>query len=148
MTEIKHQKIKFALERDEDGYPPADFEWVWAKPCGTNIYEIDNIPFFAKCLAIGDKVEAVENSQGELCYKSHCGYSKHSTLRVIVFDSKNVPDLRKALGMLGCLSELSHLPRLIAVDLPQQVNITEVRRMLDIGQSQGLWEVEEACVWD
>ena len=145
---MKQQKLKFTLEKDAEGYPPADYEWVWVTPCGDDVYEIDNIPFFAKCVAVGDKVEAAENSQGELCYKAHSDYSGHSTFRVIIFDPTKMPDLRRSLEELGCASELSHLPSLIAVDLPKEVNISAVRHMLELGEAKELWEIEEACIWD
>jgi hypothetical protein len=49
-------KIKFMLERDEEGYPPFDSELLWARQVGGGVYEIDSIPMFAKLVSWGDKV--------------------------------------------------------------------------------------------
>lgn len=47
-------KVVFKLEKDEDDYPPADYESVWALPVGEGLFQIDNIPFFATEIALGD----------------------------------------------------------------------------------------------
>jgi hypothetical protein len=39
-------KIAFKLEQDEDGYPPAEVETVWAQE-DNGYYIIANVPFFA-----------------------------------------------------------------------------------------------------
>lgn len=41
-------KILFELEQDEDGYPPASTETLWASRAGDGLFKIDNIPFFAR----------------------------------------------------------------------------------------------------
>jgi len=41
-----HVRITFKLQPDEDGYPPSDYERLWAVPLSNGRYQIDNIPFF------------------------------------------------------------------------------------------------------
>jgi hypothetical protein len=48
----RHVKVLFQLEQDEDGYPPASVESLWALPKGEGLFQVDNIPFFATGVAL------------------------------------------------------------------------------------------------
>ena len=72
--------------------------------------------------------------------------SRHSTLRVILFDERMVADLRTQLRNVGCATELGHVPGLLAVDVPPEVSLQAVRDLLDDGEHAGHWEYEEAAV--
>lgn len=149
----KRVKIVFDLERDDDGYPPADFELLWAKPLGEDRYELDNSPFYVRGSSVGDVVLAYADAKGRLRYSRTTQPSLHTTLRVIVFQSspdprplqERVEELRKRLKGLGCSSELSHLPGLIAVDVPPGASNDALIDLLADGESSGLWEYEEAA---
>lgn len=140
-------KIKFSLEPDADGYPPVDVESCWVDDLGDNKYKIANIPFFAKGVALGDVVFG-KDIDGELWYDSPGEYSGHSTLRVVFFEEAKelVPEVREKLKLLGCSSELSHLPNLIAVDVPESRQFDSVVGFLATYEQEGLIEVEEACI--
>ena len=52
-------KLYFQLEPDEDGYPPAAVESMWAEPTSVaNQFKIANIAFYQNEAAWGDIVEA------------------------------------------------------------------------------------------
>ncbi len=57
-------KVVVALEKDEDDYPPADYENLWATPVEEGLFRIDNIPFFAKSIALGDIVSVASDRSG------------------------------------------------------------------------------------
>jgi hypothetical protein len=138
-------KVVFKLEKDEDDYPPADYESVWALPVGEGLFQIDNIPFFATEIAIGDVVSAIHDG-GELRFQKVVQPSGHSTLRLIIYDKSEVPTVRRLLEERGCTSEGSHIPGLISVDVPPSVSLAELRAMLDEGEAQERWGYEEACL--
>ncbi|MDP8979751.1 MAG: DUF4265 domain-containing protein [Acidobacteriota bacterium] len=146
-------KILFELKRGEDGYPPADIEQLWALPLGNNLFKIDNIPFFVTGISCEDVVEASADSEGELRYKSLVTSSPHNTLRVILFrespDTRpladRVSDLRSQLARIGCSTELSHMPGLVAVDA-DPASINNVIGVLQSGEKANLWEYEEAAL--
>lgn len=48
-------KVVVALEQDEDDYPPATYENLWARPVEAKLYKIDNIPFFAMGISLESK---------------------------------------------------------------------------------------------
>jgi hypothetical protein len=136
-------KISVALEKDEDDYPPADFESLWAISLGDGLYKVENIPFFAMGLAVGDVV-SVEPVQGLLRFKGVVQPSGHKTMRVIVYDKREVPAVRELLKKQGCDVEQSHIPGLISVDVPPAVSLPELRQILDEGEAQERWGYEEA----
>lgn len=141
----KH-KILFRLERDEDGYPPADWESLWATQHGQDTFIIDNIPFYARGVSLGDLVK-VRAVQGELHFEDVVQYSGHGTIRIIIYDTSEVQAVRDAVKHLGCPSELSHVPGLIAVDLPPEAALAELRKFLGRGGDSGRFDYEEAAVW-
>lgn len=57
-------KIRFALDPDEDGWPPAESEGVWAVPLGGHLYRVDNTPWFARGVAAEDIIEARVDGDG------------------------------------------------------------------------------------
>lgn len=147
------QKIGFKLQRDEDDYPPADWEWMWAKPVSGSTFKIDNIPFFATGVSSGDVVEAEQTKEG-LIFRELVEPSGHSTVRVIIFrgDQNNeqlqeaVEGMRQSLKALGCATELSHIPNLIAVDVPPEVDYRSVTAFLSQQERDGILEFEEASL--
>jgi hypothetical protein len=58
--------------------------------------------------------------------------------------AERVSELRNRFRELGCSSEQSHIPGLISVDIPPEVDITEPKLILDAGEKEQLWEYEEA----
>jgi hypothetical protein len=46
---------------------------------------------------------------------------------------------------LGCESEQSHIPKLVAVEIPGTVSMAQVAAMLDEGAETGRWEYRKAC---
>jgi hypothetical protein len=140
-----HVKVVVALEKDEDDYPPADYENLWAVPVGEGLFRIDNIPFFAHSIALGDIV-AASPEQGLLRFKEVVQPSGHSTVRLILYDAAEVPKVREHFKQLGCESERSHIPGLIAFDVPPSVSWAVIQRELEAGYVQERWDYEEACL--
>jgi len=138
-------KVAFHLAQDEDGYPPAEWEHLWGRRVGDSLYALDNTPFFARGVSFGDVV-LVENRDGLNVFLEVVRPSGHSTIRVILFDQAHAQDIRKRLRDLACASELSHIPGLIAVDVPPTADLASVRRLLNSGEQSGQWEYEEAAV--
>ena len=138
-------KIAFRLTPDEDGYPPADWESLWAITRSDGCYEIDNIPFFARGVASGDLVSAHE-SLGQLVFEQVLQSGGHSTLRVIMTDLARKDEIRSRLLILGCESEGSHLPSLFSVDVPPDADYAAVSSLLAQEEDQGVLEYEEAAL--
>ena len=145
MLDKNYQKVSFRLEKDEDGYPPADYEHLWAQEVNSGLM-LDNIPFFAYGVSWGDVV-AVEPVNGLLMFTSVKEYSHHSTVRLLLRDPSEWEPVKEEIASLGCSGERSHLPRLVAVDIPPDVDIDAVRAYLSKGLSEERFEYEEGAVW-
>jgi hypothetical protein len=146
-------KVGFKLDRDQDDYPPADWEWMWASRVSDSTFKIDNSPFFAKGVSAGDIV-AAEQTSGGLVFRDLVQPSGHSTVRVVAIRGDRnegqvqalVAELRESLKALGCSTELSHLPNLFSVDIPPEVDYRSVSAFLSQKESEGILEYEEACL--
>lgn len=138
-----HVKMLVHLEQDEDGYPPTTEESLWVLPMGEGLFQVDNIPFFAWELALGDVVTA-EPEGGMWRFKQVVRRSGHATLRLIIYDVVEVPAVIERFAKLGCLSERSHIPGLIALDVPPSTSWTEVKQLLTEGEAEERWGYEEA----
>lgn len=141
----KYEKVFFRLHKDEDGYPPDDWETLWAYEVEDGLYSLDNVPFFARDVSWGDVV-SVERKGDELHFKDVVIPSDHSVLRVIVFDQSKVSEAHNALQQLNCDTEQSHIPSLLTVDVPPLVDLKKVRAFLDKGEAEGRWEYETASI--
>lgn len=121
-----------------------DIESAWAKKVGEH-YQLDNILFYAREYACGDILEA-EEKEGELLAGDVITESGHSTIRILVADINNVPEVFEKINSWGCAWEQSNIPRLIAVDVPPEVSYKELRNHLLEEEEKGFWEIEEGCL--
>jgi hypothetical protein len=142
-TVLPRYKVLFKLEKDEDGYPPDDWETLWGQKVGTDLYRLDNIPFFARDVSCGDEI-AAENCDGTLYYLKTVNQASNSVLRVVLYDEDKTAMLRSRLAELGCETEL--IGNLVAIDIPGQVNLDVVLEFLESGEKLGNWEYETASL--
>ena len=140
----EYVRVLFNLEKEEEDYPPVDYERLWARPLGEGLFEIDNIPFFVRGISAGDVV-ATQQGEGEVVFSELVRESGSSTLRVIVFDETHVEDVRRRLQAFGCSTELN-VSKMLGVDVPAHINLQRVRAWLMEEQSSGTLEFEDACI--
>ncbi|MCY1079685.1 DUF4265 domain-containing protein [Archangium lansingense] len=140
----EYVRVLFKLEKEEEDYPPVDYERLWARPLAEGLFEIDNIPFFVRGISVGDVV-AAQQGQGEVVFSELVRASGSSTLRVIVFDATHVEDVRSRLQALGCSTELN-VSKMLGVDVPAKTDLQAVRAWLMEKQSLGSLEFEDACI--
>lgn len=146
-------KVRFALERDEDGWPPAESEGLWAEPVDGDLYRLDNIPWFVRGVAAGDVVQARPDTDGVLWFVEVRERGGHMTVRVISrydgpFDGnrQEVLDvfLRLGVGAEGMSSPVN----MVALDIAPDAPLPSVKSLLASGESDGRWYVEEGCISD
>lgn len=135
-------KILFEVECiDSD---EIEIESMWAIPQKEG-YKIDNIPFYAKNVALNDIVTA-EEIEGDLYAGEVLFPSGHSTVRIYFFDTESIRDVIDTLKTQGCDAEISDNPNLVAIDIPAKINYSEIREYLNEGEAAGRWEYEEGCL--
>lgn len=115
-------------------------ESLWAEPIATNVFKLQNVPFYAKGVSFGDVVRA-RPERHLWIVEIVLERSGHSTYRVVcdppVFERR-----WPSLSALGCTYERADA-RLVAVDVPAQSNIWAVYRSLEDGERTGEWDFEE-----
>ncbi len=62
-------RIRFALDRDADGWPPAESEGLWAEPIDGGGFRLDNTPWFVRGVAARDVVDAEPDGDGVLWFQ-------------------------------------------------------------------------------
>ncbi len=143
-------KLRFRLDRDEDGWPPAESEGLWAKAQGGDTYRIENTPWFVRNLAAGDIVRANAGSDGVLWATEKATWSGHCTIRVIPrADGPLQGDLQAVLdafASFGVTGEGALQYGMVALDVPKASDGRSVKALLVAGESDGRWNFEEGCI--
>ena len=145
MADENYKKVVFELEQDEDGYPPDKWESLWAFEVEPDAYSIDNIPIFVKGISSGDVV-AAEQEGAELRFKRLIRPSANSVFRLYLSDVSDAKAARESFRKLGCESEQSHIPKLVAIEIPGTAPIEPVAALLDEGAESGRWEYEQGVL--
>ena len=138
-------KVHFKLEQDEDGYPPTDSEFLWCIPTERGTYVVDNIPFFARDISLGDEISARKKGT-ILQFSQLVRQSSNTTVRVLIKKMEALEMIRERLEALGCGTELMQDMLLIAVTIPPEAPIAETLSFLDGQAEQGNIGIEESAV--
>jgi hypothetical protein len=138
-------KVFVKLERDEEEYPPVDWEELWAACLGEDKYRIDNIPFYAVGISSGDLVLAVPRDN-KLVVTEVVGTNGHSTVRVMIHDKSLTAKIRDELKNAGCATELSNVPGFFSVDVPPEVDYPAIARLLSGYEAQERITYEESSL--
>jgi hypothetical protein len=123
-------KVYFQLEPDEYGYPPTTSEFLWCVPTKRGSYVVDNIPFFAREISLGDEI-AAEKVDNILQFSRVLHESENSTVRVLLKKPHISEAIRDKLHGFGCGTELMDELSLLAVTLPPDSLIAEALSFLD-----------------
>ena len=143
-------KVRFNLPSDADGWPPVSSEGLWAVPIGADMYRLDNTPWFARGLAAGDVVEALAGSDGRLWATRRVEWGGRQTIRVIPNrDGPLAGDLKAVLDAfapLGVSGEGVQQFTMVALDIPPDAPLAELKSLLIAGERDGRWHYEEGLV--
>jgi len=124
------------------GPEASDIETLWAVPVDTDLYRLDNSPFFAYGLSWQDVIEAKPAGDQFLEYVRCVRKSGNRTIRVIFQDYRNddqpAQEILRELKNLGCSYE-GMQPRMISINVPPQINLRAVTDFL-IEQHGLQWE--------
>lgn len=94
-------RVSFALGPDA----PADAEGIWAVATDRGTYIVDNIPFYARGVALGDEVRA-DREGGRLWAGGVVAHSGAATLRFVIAaedELRALQDMRWLAGRLDAL---------------------------------------------
>ena len=140
--ENSRQKV-FFVQKTDTGY---ETEGIWCKQKG-EFFEIDNIPFVAKNLSLGDVIAAEFDEKERVHYfDSIITESGNSTIRIRVGEQNSIELIRKQLGDFGCETEVFLSRNIIAVNIKKETDYSIIKNFLEKGEFDGKWDYEESCL--
>jgi hypothetical protein len=139
-------EVWFQIEKDEDGYPRSkDWEGLLCTCLdSTDQFRVESIPLYVRGVAVNDVVSAsVADSGSYYRFDRLISRGGHSTYRLF---ADNSPDaVVRELEALGCGVETAAGGRLLAIDVPPNVN-AQLRAFLFEGRRAKRWDLQEASV--
>ncbi|WP_036516518.1 DUF4265 domain-containing protein [Nocardioides sp. J54] len=144
-------KVRFALERDQDGWTLAESEGLWAVPVGGDLYRLDNTPWFVRGVAADDVVEAHPDADGVLWFAEVRERGGRVVVRVIPREDGPLHGDRQAIldvfSPLGVEAEgMSSPVNMVSLDIGPDAPQSSVKSLLASGESEGRCYYEEGCV--
>lgn len=139
------EKLKVIfVQNAEDGN--LEFESLWCGKVDDGCI-VDNIPFIAKRISLGDKIK-VEYDEEEKAYyfDNFIEVSGNSTVRIFFKTPDMIEVVGKELEKLGCIWEGFTQKGIMAVSIPKAINYSPVKNYLDKGEENGEWTYEESCL--
>lgn len=138
-------KVRFTLP-PEDRAHGVETESLWAKIVSEGRFRIDNIPFYVYDISLGDTVSG-DPDDDRIAFCQVLKRGGHSTYRVLLtddagFESESLAGIWPELENLGCSYEVAKR-RWIAIDVPPATDVFAVCRILEAGESSGVWTFEE-----
>lgn len=142
MRASKEVKINFKVQVGSDGYPPVAVESLWAQHVEDE-YIIDSIPFFTSDATSGDRIRAQVGDEDALWFAGIVERSGNSLIRVVFFDLTCEDVLAAKLKKMGCGTERMPQFKLMAINVPSEVDLAEIQAYLSDRNSAGLIDYEE-----
>lgn len=137
-------KIFFVQKNGDNQF---ETESLWCAKTNEDYYIVDNIPFVAKRISLGDTVKAVWDEDDNAYYfEDFIAVSGNSTLRVYFSNADDIAMIRKEIENFSCESEAFLARNLIAINVPENVNYLPLKEYLDAGERKGKWTYEESCL--
>ncbi|MGW4033952.1 DUF4265 domain-containing protein [Streptomyces sp. NPDC004838] len=152
MTNISddHVKVHFRMDMDEDGWPPVSVESLWAVDLGDGTVRLDNTPWFVRGVASGDIIKAELGGDGVLWAGETVQPSQNCTIRLIVLKDDGSAAARRSVlevfHRLGTTGEGIERYGMVALDVPPEADLPQIRKVLEHGETKGWWNWEEGCV--
>jgi hypothetical protein len=135
----------FFLQKNEDG--EIETESIWCDKTGNGTYIVDNIPFVAKNISLGDIIIVeYDNSEGQYYFDNLVSASGNTTIRIIMFDNQKIEETRTWLNNNKCDSEVLNAMNIIAVNIPKEIAYRPIKAFLDSGEQNDKWSYEESCL--
>lgn len=146
-------KVRFALEQDQDGWPSAESEGLWAEPVEGDLYRLDHTPWFACGVAADDVIEAQPDTgrrapvrRGSEAWGPDRGQVIPRDDGRLGADRQGILDVFEPLGLGG--EGMSSPVNMVALDIGPDAPLSSVKSFLATGESDGRWYYEEGCISD
>lgn len=137
------KKIFFVQKVNESEY---ETESIWCQMQGEN-YVIDNIPFIARNISLGDVIKAEYDSEDKQYYfEDIVSISGNTTIRIQFYDVSKIENVRNWLKNNECDTEVLISRNLVAVNVPKKTKYLSIKEYLDNGENMGFWTYQESAL--
>ena len=131
---MEYVKIRFPLEAHEEGFPPVTVEILNARLVNEGIAKIDNVPFFAESIAMGDLVlcKPTEN-EGVYDFERVVENGSSKSVSIIFIDESCKEDLYQYFKAHNCYCEYGEFGafHMLAVSIPFSVEYSKISSHLE-----------------
>lgn len=152
VTADRFVKVVFEVPQGDDGWPPVAREGVWAVPVTSDTVRLENSPWFVRGVANGDLVRVRRGEDGQLWADERLEWSGYCLIRIIPFRKGPLAGSRQRVldvfAPLGVTGEGVEQFGMVALDVPSDVDLAAVKRLLHDGVRDGWWDYDEGCVGD
>jgi hypothetical protein len=133
------QKVLFVQDKGEG---QLEIEGLWCKKEG-DYFVVDNIPFVARRISLGDTIKAeYDSDENAFYFDDFVSVSGNSTIRLYFKDEAPIASVRAELKEYGCESEAFLARKIVAVNVPKEVSYRPIKEYLDAGEQSNRWEYE------
>jgi hypothetical protein len=142
-------RVRFVLEQDDEGWPPAASEDIWAVPLSSEVARVDSIPWFVQNIALDDLIGVRSVGEGRAAYVEKLRWSGNCTLRIVPLADDSEAGIRELVELLSQYNveiEIIEQFGIVATNVRNSVNVVALKKLLDKGERQGIWTYEEGCV--
>lgn len=140
----KHIKILIKTDRDSDGYPPVEFESIWAIKQDGKKGIIDNLPFYIYDLSFKDTV-SYRIFNEELYFDKLLIESTYSLIRIFCKNEELMEGVKSDLEILECKWEYSNSLSLASVAIPEIISLKKIEMIISKYKEFDFIESEVAC---
>ncbi|MEV5972937.1 DUF4265 domain-containing protein [Streptomyces sp. NPDC051921] len=151
MSETPADRIKIWFRFvPREGWLPQDTEGLWAVRVGEDTARVANVPFLQDGVAEGDVVRYTTDADGMHWATGRAAASGNVTVRVLPVRSGPLGPSARAVHErlapfgLGGESFSSDFP-LVALTVPADAPMTEIKEVLERGTKDGWWHWETGC---
>jgi hypothetical protein len=124
----RRKNIHFHTDGVTDGSRVV-LESVWGRPTTGGHYVIAGLPYFAREATQGDIVD-VRAEGAALWYRATVTASPNSLLRAVVPKGAWIEETKEELEDIGCTVDFAPLWQVLAVGVPPEASLEEVRAFL------------------
>ena len=143
------ERVRVAFDLPTAGsWPPVAQEHAWSVHRRRDVYVLDNIPFFATGVALGDHLQVVEGGALGRRVAGRRSWGGNCTVRVrLPADGElALGDVFERFARLDVSGEGLEEHRLAALNVPPDADLDAVIALLRSGHDTGRWDYEESCI--
>lgn len=137
---------KMTIKLEKTSWHDEIYESVWVKQINNNIYQLDNLPFYAYNISLNDFL--IGKFKDKILYFDIVGlHNGHSTYRIIKNKKSDLNEIikkiQKEISIFKCSFE-GNGKGLFSIDVPPDGDIDGLYNWLLEGEKENLWSFEEA----